>query len=63
MFASDEHRMEGFMNSALKWFAPAERETAFERDDDDERSENTLETSGLPPQVQEFLALKAASGT
>ncbi len=50
------------MNAALKWFARTSQDEAARTDEDDERSENTLEPFDLPPHVQEFLALKSAVG-
>lgn len=61
MFASDEHRMEGTMSGALKWFARTERDEA-KAEPDEEPSENTLEPFDLPPHVREFLELKARAG-
>ncbi len=50
------------MNAALKWFARTSQDEAARVDDEDERSENSLEALDLPPHVQEFLALKSAVG-
>jgi len=50
------------MNSALKWFARTDSEAETKAAPEEEPTENTLEPFDLPPQVQEFLALKARTG-